>query len=109
MLTDLQKQHLPSILWLLSKDRRLGKSYLIAYAFIIKSLSNPNRTIYVFDHINTYNNNRIIIDMIREIIFEHNLLSKLTWEFDILTFRLMSISEEIKTTPEFQSLLSGNF
>jgi hypothetical protein len=52
-LTDIQKQHIDSLLWLLAdrpEDRRTGRTYLLALVYIASAIKYPGRTIFIRDH-----------------------------------------------------------
>ena len=51
--TKTQKKYFKAIEWLLSndlKDRRSGRTTLMAYIFIKMAINNPRTKIYLFDH-----------------------------------------------------------
>lgn len=53
-LTKQQAEYLPAIQWLLSDENRAaGRSFLLAYVYVLKGLQNPGKKIYVRDHFPT--------------------------------------------------------
>jgi len=67
-LTELQKNHLPTVDWLIDDARAQGKSTLMAVAFIRKALKNPGRMIYVFDHYGGEMGKRHLMNILRQIV-----------------------------------------
>lgn len=88
-LTKEQKKHLKSIQWLLSskpKDRRSGRSMLLAYVYILEALNQKEyRKIEIIDHpfivygdLAKYTN-KFLANYINEIIKENNLPLQIKW------------------------------
>lgn len=52
-ITDEKKEYLEAIKWLVSGslDLGTGRTFLLAWAFIDLAVSNPGRSILIFDHI----------------------------------------------------------
>jgi hypothetical protein len=66
-LSDLQKTRFEGISWMLSGSRASGRTFVLALAFIKKSLVERSR-VMVFDHEYHPNGKRIILDQIVKIV-----------------------------------------
>ena len=98
-LTKEQSKHLESIEWLISDQRAVGKSFLLALAFIDKAVNNRGMLIRVFDHFPERQATIRLLCTIENIISQDKKLLERT-EFEQNGFRINS--EQIKRDIELR-------
>ena len=82
-----RKQRLEAIEWLLSDYARAeGRSYLMATVYIEKALRTPDVWITVRDHFPTYNADRNLLSLIRNLLGQGTHIHK-AFEFTAHSFR----------------------
>lgn len=73
-LTPIQERYMEAFEWLVSDSAiAQGRSTLLAIAFLKKSLENPGRKIYIFDHYPNYIWRDRMIEAVRMLIPEEYL------------------------------------
>ena len=76
-LSKIQRKHLKAIEWFISdNNRREGRSYLLAIAYINKAVNSRGQWIQVLDHFPTTETNRRLFEVIEQMISKDKQLLK---------------------------------